>query len=82
MRLADALDFSHKSVVQSIEAQQAVENVTVQGAVLLNPILEEYALNKKKDVFEKFFKKKVILTWKQSPTPSTATRPTVEPTIR
>jgi len=31
----------------------------------LNPILEEYAVNRKKDVFEKAFKKKAVLAWKQ-----------------
>ena len=65
LRLADGLDFSHQSIVQSVEAHVDRENVTVQGSVLLNPILEEYAVNKKKDVFEKSFKKKVVVTWKQ-----------------
>ena len=65
LRLADALDFSHQSIVQNVEAHVAFENVTVQGSVLLNPVLEEYAVNKKKDVFEKSFKKKVVVTWKQ-----------------
>jgi hypothetical protein len=51
------------------------ENVTVQGSVFLNPVLEEYAVNKKKDVFEKSFKKKVLMTWNQGPTPSAATVP-------
>jgi putative phosphoesterase len=65
LRLADSLDFSHQSIVQNVEAQVSLENVTVQGLVHLNPILEEYAVNKKKDVFEKAFKKKVVVTWKQ-----------------
>ena len=65
LRLADALDFSHQSIVQNMEAHVDFENVTVQGSILLNPILEEYAVDKKKDVFEKAFKKKVVVTWKQ-----------------
>jgi len=65
LRLADSLDFSHQSIVQNVEAHVAFENVTVQGSVLLNPVLEEYAVNKKKDVFEKSFKKKVVVAWKQ-----------------
>jgi putative phosphoesterase len=65
LRLADSLDFSHQSIVQNVEAHVAFENVTVQGSVLLNPVLEEYAVNKKKDVFEKSFKKKVVVTWNQ-----------------
>jgi len=65
LRLADSLDFSHQSIVQNVEAHVAFENVTVRGSVLLNPVLEEYAVNKKKDVFEKSFKKKVVVAWKQ-----------------
>jgi putative phosphoesterase len=65
LRLADSLDFSHQSIVQNVEAHVALENVTVEGSVVLNPVLEEYAVNKKKDVFEKSFKKKVVVTWKQ-----------------
>jgi len=65
LRLADALDFSHKSIVQRVEAQVSFESVTVQVLVLLNPVLEEYAVNKKKEMFEKSFKKKVVIAWKQ-----------------
>jgi hypothetical protein len=48
-----------------VEAHVAFENVTIEGSVLLNPILEEYAVNKRKEAFEKSFKKKVTITWKQ-----------------
>ena len=65
LRLADALDFSHNSTVQDVEAHLTFENVNIQGSSLLNPILEEYAVTKKKDVFEKSFNKKVVMTWKQ-----------------
>jgi putative phosphoesterase len=65
LRLADSLDFSHQSIVQNVEAHVAFENVIVQGSVFLNPILEEYAINKKKDLFEKSFKKNIVVTWKQ-----------------
>ena len=37
LRLADGLDFSHKSIVQSVEAQADFDNVTVQGAVRSEP---------------------------------------------
>jgi len=64
LRLAYSLDFSHQSIVQNVEAHVDFENVTVQGSVFLNPILEEYAINKNKDVFEKSFKKKLLVAWK------------------
>ncbi len=65
LRLADALDFSHNSIVQEVKAHAFFENVALQVVVLLNPIIEEYALNKKKDTFEKSFRKKVVVEWKQ-----------------
>jgi exopolyphosphatase/guanosine-5'-triphosphate,3'-diphosphate pyrophosphatase len=65
LRLADGLDFSHQSIVQGVEAHVAFENVILQGSVFLNAILEEHAINKKKDLFEKAFKKNIVVTWKQ-----------------
>ncbi|HYA78346.1 MAG TPA: CHAD domain-containing protein [Verrucomicrobiae bacterium] len=64
LRLADDLDFSHQSIIQKLEVQVDFEKVTVQGSVLLNPILEAYAVNKNRDVFEKSFKKKLVVAWK------------------
>ena len=75
LRLADGLDFSHQSIVQKAEAQATVQNVAVQGSVFVNPILEEYAVNKKKDLFEKTFKTKVVLTWKHIQRPQQLTQP-------
>lgn len=65
LRLADGLDFSHQSIVQSLEVHVAFEYVTVVGLVSLSPILEEFAAAKKKDMFEEAFKKKVMVAWKQ-----------------
>lgn len=67
LRLADGLDYSHQSIVQNVEAQVKLDNVSISGVVLLNPILEEQAFNKKKDLFEKTFAKKVVLIWKYQP---------------
>ena len=75
LRLADGLDFSHQSIVQKAEAQATVQNVAVQGSVFVNPILEEYAVNKKKDLFEKTFKTKVVLTWKHIQRPQQLSQP-------
>ena len=69
LRLADGLDFSHQSIVQSVEVKINLDNVIVQGIVLLSPILEEQGFNLKKDLFEKFFAKKLMITWKQPPKP-------------
>jgi exopolyphosphatase/guanosine-5'-triphosphate,3'-diphosphate pyrophosphatase len=77
LRLADGLDFSHQAIVQTVEAHVDFEKVIIQGKIRLNPILEEYAINKKKDMFEKFFKKKVVVEWKQVPIPQATTVSTI-----
>ena len=64
LRLADGLDFSHQSIVQSVQVQLNLDNITVNGEAVLNPILEEQGFNKKKDLFEKIFAKKIVLMWK------------------
>ena len=66
LRLADGLDFSHQSIVQRVEAHVAFEYVTVEGVALLSPVVEEFAVNKKKEMFEQFFRKKVVVAWKQA----------------
>jgi exopolyphosphatase/pppGpp-phosphohydrolase len=64
LRLADALDSSHGSIVQNVEVQVNFDNVTILGLVVVNPILEEQDFNKKKDLFEKTFAEKMVLKWK------------------
>lgn len=65
LRLADALDFSHRSIVSKVTAHAGRKYVTIEGIVRFSPILEEYALNQKKDMFEQSLKKKVVIRWKQ-----------------
>ncbi len=67
LRLADSLDFSHQSNVQSIETIVNLNNVTVHATFNRHPILEEQEFIKKKDLFEKVFTKKIMLAWKNSP---------------
>ena len=66
LRLADGLDFSHQSIVQRVEAHVAFEYVTIEGVARLSPVVEEFAVNKKKEMFEQFFRKKVVVAWKQA----------------
>ncbi len=65
LRLADALDFAHQSIVQEVQTRVNLETVTLLATVRENPVLEEYAVNKKKDVFEKSLKKNVVVEWKK-----------------
>ena len=67
LRLADGLDFSHQSIVEHVEANVNLDDITVSGVVVLNPILEEQGFNKKKDLFEKTFAKKLVVVWKFQP---------------
>jgi len=67
LRLADGLDFSHQSNVQSIETIEKLNIITVHATFNRNPILEEQEFIKKKDLFEKVFTKKIMLAWKKSP---------------
>jgi exopolyphosphatase/guanosine-5'-triphosphate,3'-diphosphate pyrophosphatase len=67
LRLADGLDVSHQSNVQSVETSVDLNIITVHATFNRNPILEEQEFSKKKDLFEKVFTKKIVLAWKNSP---------------
>jgi exopolyphosphatase/guanosine-5'-triphosphate,3'-diphosphate pyrophosphatase len=65
LRVADALDDSHSSVVKSLNVKIEPKRVTVECVSMSVSPLEEQAFNKKKDLFEKVFKKKMVLAWMQ-----------------
>jgi putative phosphoesterase len=65
LRVADGLDYSHQSVVRNVNAKVGSEKVTVQCVVYSSATLEEQAFNKKKNLFEHVFKKKLVLVWKR-----------------
>ena len=67
LRLADGLDFSHQSIVEGIETQVNLEGVTVNAKIICNSILEEQGFNRKKDLFEKTFGRKIAVVWKYQP---------------
>ena len=69
LRVADSLDYSHQSLVETINIKVATKKVTVECISETKSILEEQAFNKKKDLFEKVFTKKMVLTWKQPSKP-------------
>ena len=66
LRVADALDFSHGSIVKNLKVSINHVAVTVKCRVNQNPVLEEQSLNKKKDLFEKSFNRDLIVVWIQS----------------
>jgi len=65
LRVADALDFTHQSVVERVEANAGTKNVKLECLVRLDPAFEEQAVSKKKDLFEEAFKRKIIVEWKK-----------------
>jgi putative phosphoesterase len=65
LRLADALDYSHQSVVEVLIVKIGTKKITVECMFKTKSMLEEQAFNKKKDLFEKVFAKKMVLIWKE-----------------
>jgi putative phosphoesterase len=66
LRVADAIDFSHGSIVKNLRVSISPAAITIKCIVNQNPILEEQSLNKKKDLFEKSFKRDLVILWIQS----------------
>jgi putative phosphoesterase len=64
LRVADSLDYTHQSIVKSLNIKVG-KRITVGCVCLTESMLEEQAFNKKKDLFEKVFAKKLVLVWKR-----------------
>jgi putative phosphoesterase len=65
LRLADGLDYTHQTIVETLNVKVSTKRITVECVSKRRSMLEEQAFNKKKDLFEKVFAKKMVLTWKQ-----------------
>ncbi|MCW4000626.1 MAG: YfcE family phosphodiesterase [Candidatus Bathyarchaeota archaeon] len=65
LRVADSLDYSHESAVKLLGIRVAAKRVTVECFSKSELALEQQAFNKKKDLFEKVFNRKMVLEWKQ-----------------
>jgi len=65
LRVADGLDYTHQSIVKRLNIREDTDCVIVEYESGNKSILEEQAFNKKKDLFEKVFAKKLVLVWKQ-----------------
>ncbi|MCW4025013.1 MAG: YfcE family phosphodiesterase [Candidatus Bathyarchaeota archaeon] len=64
LRVADGLDYTHEASVESISFNVSTKKVIVECKSGTKSLLEEEAFNKKKDLFEKVFDKKLVLAWK------------------
>lgn len=63
LRVADALDYLHVSDVKLVSVNVASKKVTIECTCPSDTSLVDQAFDKKKDLFEIFFKKKLVLTW-------------------
>jgi putative phosphoesterase len=65
LRVADSLDYSHQSIVKDLKIKTAAKRIIVECFSEKQSLPEEKAFNKKKDMFEKVFTRKLVLIWKQ-----------------
>jgi exopolyphosphatase/pppGpp-phosphohydrolase len=64
LRVADALDYSHKSVVTTVNVKTFPNHIVLECGFSGNHDLEDMSVSKKKDLFEKVFKSDLTITWK------------------
>lgn len=64
LRLADALDYSHESLVEDVFVVTGLKQIVIEYFAVSRLPLEEKTFNKKKNLFEETFKKKLLLSWK------------------
>ncbi len=65
LRLADSLDYTHEASVKILGVKVGTKKVSVECIAKTELTLEGQAFNKKKDLFEKVFDRKMVLLWKQ-----------------
>jgi len=66
LRVADALDYSHKSVVTGVNVRMFPNHISLECTFTGNHESEDMSVNKKKDLFEKVFKSELTVIWKRS----------------
>jgi putative phosphoesterase len=67
LKVADALDYSHNSVVKDLTLKVLPKRIIMECIVSGDCALENMAVEKKKDLFEKVFKKDLAMVWKPKP---------------
>ena len=59
LRLADGLDFSHQSIVEHVEANVNLDNITVSGVVVSKPDSRKSKVSTRRRIYSKDFRKKI-----------------------
>jgi exopolyphosphatase/guanosine-5'-triphosphate,3'-diphosphate pyrophosphatase len=68
LRVADALDYSHRSVVKRVNLKAFQNYVVLECLATRDHDLEDQAVRKKKNLFERVFKKELTIVWKTQQT--------------
>jgi putative phosphoesterase len=76
LRVADALDYAHKSIVTKVNVKLVPGRMVIECFANGRHYLEDRALKRKKDLFEKVFKCNLAVVWssKAPVTPSSAAK--------
>ena len=67
LRVADSLDYMHQSNVKALSFKVGAKKIIAEIECEEESMLEEQAFNKKKDLLEGVFEKKLVLSWKKKP---------------
>jgi putative phosphoesterase len=64
LRVADALDYSHRSIVKKVNVRSFPNRIVLECPVSGRHYLEDQSVGKKKGLFEQVFKKDLAIAWK------------------
>ena len=64
LRLADALDYSHRSVVKKINLKFSPDEMILECFFTGQHYLEDQSAKKRKDLFDRVFKKNLTIVWR------------------
>jgi exopolyphosphatase/guanosine-5'-triphosphate,3'-diphosphate pyrophosphatase len=64
LRAADALDYSHRSIVKKLTVRILPDEVVFECQASGSHYLEDRSVSKKKDLFEKVFKRDLAIIWR------------------
>jgi len=64
LRVADALDYSHRSIVNKVNVKSFPDQMTLECVFSGQHYLEDRAVKKRKNLFERVFKKDIAVVWK------------------
>jgi putative phosphoesterase len=82
LRVADALDYSHRSVVKKVNLKSLADRMALECFFSGQHYLEDQSVKKRKDLFEKVFKKNLAIVWKTQQITDNVTPPDASATSK